>query len=148
MVRSRFVYSVPDEFAGTLSRLLETALSSAEAPVTRRHFPLDVWETPDALMVQAAFPGFPVEAIEITVKDQHLTLRASKEESQESEDRRWLMRERRTGTFERTLELPWPVEASQVSAVMKDGLLTLTLPKAQAIVEQRIPVRLADEPER
>jgi HSP20 family protein len=103
---------------------------------------LDVKETPDKFTVTASVPGVPASDIDITVLGDTLRIRGQrKEETEESgEGGRWLLRERRFGAFERTVSLPSLVKAEEARADFADGVLTVTLPKADVARPKTIPV--------
>jgi HSP20 family protein len=103
---------------------------------------LDVKETPDRFIVTASVPGVPSSDIDITVLGDTLRIRGQrKEETEESgEGGRWLLRERRFGSFERTVSLPALVNPEEAGADFKDGVLTITLPKADVAKPRSIPV--------
>jgi HSP20 family protein len=103
---------------------------------------LDVKETPDHYVVTASVPGVPPSDIDITVLGDTLRIRGQrKEEVEESgEGGRWLLRERRFGAFERTVSLPTVVDSGEAAADFKDGVLTITLPKAEVAKPKSIPV--------
>ena len=104
---------------------------------------LDVRETPDAFVVTASVPGVPAENVDITVLGDTLRIRGERREEREEggQNERWLLRERRFGTFERTVSLPTTVKADAATADFKDGVLTVTLPKAEEARPRSIPVR-------
>ena len=104
---------------------------------------LDVRETPDAFIIHASVPGVPAENVEITVLGDTLRIRGERRDEREegSTSERWLLRERRFGAFERTVALPTAVKADEADAEFKDGVLTVTLPKAEAAKPRSIPVR-------
>jgi HSP20 family protein len=103
---------------------------------------LDVKETPDRFVVTASVPGVPPADIDITILGDTLRIRGQrKEETEESgEGGRWLLRERRFGQFERTVSLPTVVNPEAADADFKDGVLTITLPKAETAKPRNIPV--------
>jgi len=72
-----------------------------------------------------------------------LRIRAERREQREekSEEQRWILREQRFGSFERMINLPTAVKADQANAEFADGILTITLPKAEHARERKIPVR-------
>jgi HSP20 family protein len=104
---------------------------------------LDVRETPEQFVVTASVPGVPPSDIDITVLGDTLRIRGHrKEEVAESpEGSRWLLRERRFGVFERTVSLPSTVDSEGAAADFKDGVLTISLPKADIAKPRSIPVR-------
>jgi HSP20 family protein len=105
---------------------------------------LDVKETPDRFVVTASVPGVPSSDIDISVLGDTLRIRGQRTEEKESEEAgegaRWLLRERRFGAFERTVSLPSVVDAEKAAADFKDGVLTVTLPKAETAKPKNIPV--------
>ena len=104
---------------------------------------VDIRETPEAFVVRASVPGARPEDVDITVLGDILRISGQHREGQESqgENARWLIRERRFAAFERTVRLPTAVQSSAAEADFKDGVLTITLPKAEEARPRSIPVR-------
>jgi len=105
---------------------------------------VDVVETDDALELQADVPGFSANEISVTLHDGVLTLvgkLAETEQEGEETPRKVLFTERRSLSFRRTFKLSFEVNQKAISAVVKDGLLTVTLPKAEAAKPQTIEVK-------
>jgi HSP20 family protein len=104
---------------------------------------LDVKETPEQFIITASVPGVPSSDIDITVLGDTLRIRGPRKEEVEEagESGRWLLRERRFGMFERTVSLPTTVDSEGASADFKDGVLTITLPKAEVAKPRSIPVK-------
>ena len=104
---------------------------------------LDVKETPDTFKVTASVPGVPPSDIDITILGDILRIRGQRKEEVEEtgEGNRWLLRERRFGAFERTVSLPSVVDSEGASADFKDGVLTITLPKAEVAKPRAIPIK-------
>lgn len=108
-----------------------------------RPIPLDVYTTPDEAVVIAAVPGLNPENLEITYARNTLTLSGSVPNTAESEQGQhatWYMRELWSGQFQRTLTLPFEVDASKAEAVFEHGIVRITLPKADWAKPQRIAV--------
>jgi len=103
--------------------------------------PLDVAEDADKYVVRASIPGINPEAVEVTLTDNLLTIKGEMKEEQEKQETNWHVRERRYGTFMRSIALPAPVEADKVEATNENGVLTLRLPKAEAVKPKRIAVK-------
>jgi HSP20 family protein len=107
---------------------------------------LDVEERGDDFVVTTPVPGIKPEDVELSVLGDTLRIRAERREErrEEGEGQRWLLREQRYGAFERLVRLPSPVKADQANAEFRDGILTITLPKAEEARERRIPVRTGE----
>lgn len=106
---------------------------------------VDLRETEDAYVVETVLPGVKAEDVDISVLGDTVRISAEARESQEQQDAKWLIRERRFGAFERTLTLPSQVKADQAEANFSDGILTITLPKAEESRARQIPVRTTVE---
>ena len=117
----------------------------AAGPGTDVSMALDVHETPEAFVVAAALPGVGADDVDVTVLGDTLRIsgRRQEERRQGAPGGRWLLREQRFGAFSRAVRLPTEVKADAVSAEFRDGVLTVTLPKAETARPQSIPVRAA-----
>jgi HSP20 family protein len=102
--------------------------------------PLDVYETPDAIVIEAALPGIRPEEVEVSVLGDTLTLTAGSESESGSEENGYRWREVQRGKVTRSVALPQGVMAEQASATFENGLLRLSVPKAQPAEAVRIPV--------
>ena len=105
---------------------------------------LDVRETADAFVVTASVPGVDPADVDITILGDTLQIRGERREERSEgneQEGRWLVRERRFGAFQRAVSLPMAVKASEANAEFKDGVLTVTLPKADQAKPRTIPVR-------
>jgi HSP20 family protein len=111
-----------------------------ESPLTDWAPALDVYEDKDNLVVQTELPGLKREDINVTLQDGVLVIsgeRRTEEKRNEGEIRR---QERFYGKFQRTLTLPTPVAADKVKAQYKDGILIVTVPKAEEAKPRKIDV--------
>jgi HSP20 family protein len=102
--------------------------------------PIDVHETPDELVVTSALPGVKAEDVEITMTGQTLTLRGEFKADEEIAREQYLYRERRYGSFSRTLQLPVRVQGDRAAATFEDGVLTLHIPKAEEVKPRQIRI--------
>ncbi|CAN5505075.1 Hsp20/alpha crystallin family protein [soil metagenome] len=101
---------------------------------------VDLRESEDAYIVETVLPGATPDNVDISVLGDRLRISAEISESQEQKDARWLVRERRYGSFERSITLPGHVHADDATANFRDGILTVTLPKAEESRARQIPV--------
>jgi HSP20 family protein len=100
--------------------------------------PLDAYVTPDEIVIVANMPGIRPEEVEITLEGDTLTI--TSERSAPMENVSYVMQERPYGRFQRTLNLNVPVQADKAEAHYENGLLTLTIPKAEAVKPKTIQV--------
>lgn len=100
--------------------------------------PVDAWEDQDRLVIQAALPGLTAEEVDVTVEQDSLTIAGSF--PSRDDDRPWLVRERPQGRFERRFTLNMPVEVEKISAEMNAGVITITVPKSEALKPRKIEV--------
>lgn len=119
-------------FWSTLGR--QTQLFNGWSPA------LDLYQNADNVVAMVELPGMRKEDIEISLHDGTLTI--SGERKTESSDGENAERtERVTGKFRRSVTLPARVESDRVSATYKDGILTVTLPKAEEAKPKQIQVK-------
>ena len=91
---------------------------------------LDVYETEDSTVVKTSVPGVKPEDIDITISGNTLTISGETTEEEEVTKDNYIRRERRYGSFSRSVILPEGLEADNAEAAFDDGVLTLTIPKA------------------
>jgi HSP20 family protein len=104
--------------------------------------PVDVHVDDDGYIIKASVPGLKPDEVEIKILDNVVTLSGGAQESQD-ENGRYLMREIGASRFERSFELPDPVDASKAEANLEDGLLTIRLPKAEESRPKLIEIKNA-----
>lgn len=98
---------------------------------------VDVFEDGDAIMVQADLPGLTLEEVSVRVENDLLTL--SGERKQEGEGHS--VRERWFGTFARAFKLPPTIDVERIAATLKDGVLTVRMPKRESLKARKIEVK-------
>jgi HSP20 family protein len=106
---------------------------------------LDVVERADAYVVSAELPGVDPASVEISFENNTLTLRGTKQPSlqpKESEELRVYTAERLSGSFERAVRLPEYVEGDRIEATYVHGVLTITVPKAEAARPRKIEIKV------
>jgi HSP20 family protein len=101
---------------------------------------IDVHETPEELVVTAALPGIAPEDVEITITGQNLMIRGEFKADENVERDQYLYRERRYGAFNRQLQLPVRIEGDRANATFENGLLRLTIPKAEEVKPRQIRI--------
>jgi HSP20 family protein len=124
-----------------MDRLLTGFLGSAGDGLSmfRNQPAANVWERPDAVLVEIEAPGVKSEQLEISVVANELSIKIHRPETTD-EGVTYHRRERPRGTFGRVLRLPVEVNADKVAAELHDGVLTITLPKAESVKPRKINV--------
>jgi HSP20 family protein len=104
---------------------------------------IDMRETDDAFVVEAEMPGVRPDDVDVTLDGRTLVIRGeygTEQEKGDGKNGRYLLRERRSGTYTRAITLPGAVDAEHAESSFENGELTLTLPKAAEARTRRIPV--------
>ncbi|NLI81460.1 MAG: Hsp20/alpha crystallin family protein [Deltaproteobacteria bacterium] len=100
---------------------------------------VDIYESADALTLVADMPGVAAENISIDIKDNQLSLRGNV--TLEGENEQVILQEYGVGDFYRQFTLGKAIDQSKIEATMKDGVLVVTLPKAEAVKPRKITVK-------
>ncbi len=103
---------------------------------------LDVSEDEDTYHIVASVPGISPDDIKITMEDDMLTIEGEVPSGADEENMHYHMRERRYGSFKRSVRFPLTVNADAIEADYNIGLLTLTVPKAEIVKPRRIEVKV------
>lgn len=135
-----------DPFAemGRLRKEMDNLLGTARrgiAPAAGVFPALNVSEDEDNLYVRAELPGVTPEEIEITTKENNLIIKGKRKIAAEGEKVSYHRREREAGSFRRIISLPTRVDADKVTAVSKNGVLTVTLPRAAEVKPRQVEVK-------
>ena len=101
---------------------------------------VDMYETKDELAVKMELPGVSEKDIHLSITGDMLTLKGERRLEQPSKQEDYYRMERWYGRFERTLPLPFPVQSDKVKATFRDGVLTVSLPKAEQIRAREIKI--------
>jgi HSP20 family protein len=104
---------------------------------------VDLSETKDAVVVKAEIPGVEQKDIQVTLQGEMLTIKGEKQQQKEEKDEHYHRVERSYGAFARSFRLPGTVDGAKVTAAFKDGVLTVTLPKAASAKGTTIPIKAA-----
>ena len=103
--------------------------------------PLDVIEEEGQYIVKASMPGVEPDQVEITLNDNVLTIKGETKGESDKNESNYHVRERRYGSFMRHITLPNAVNSEQVEATHENGVLTLRLPKSEAVKPKKISVK-------
>lgn len=126
---------------GLINRLFQEPFSATMPVIEEGALALDISETDEALVIRASLPGFRKEDVNIEVHEGVLTISATREQEIEEQNEKFYRRERRTGSVSRRVALPSMVADDQADAELKDGVLTLRLPKSKKDSPKKISVK-------
>lgn len=102
---------------------------------------VDLYQTDDEVIVKAALPGMKPDDVQISIIDDTLTLKGEFKQTEEKQEKAYSLREQRLGAFERTFGLPTAVVADKARADFENGILTITLPKAEEVKPRMIAIK-------
>ncbi len=141
LVPSERVFEPIRSLTREMDRLFQDVFGdwAVRAPVRFRHDGgewhdaprMDVMDRGNEYVLRAEVPGFRREDLHVDVSENAVTLKGERHEEEAQENERYICRETWSGTFERTIRLPEEIRPDDVTAKLKDGVLTLVLPKAQ-----------------
>jgi HSP20 family protein len=120
---------------------MQRALSRWRTPSTIEFPAVNVWVSGDTALVTTEIPGVDANAIDVSVVGKSLTLRGSRGAEELRENESYHRRERWRGQFTKTIDLPFAVEPGKVEAKFAKGILTITLPRAEAEKPRKISVK-------
>lgn len=103
---------------------------------------IDLIENSDEVIVKAALPGLKADDVQISVRGDTLTLRGNYKQENEKNEATYHIREQHYGAFERTVMLPVDVQSNKAKADFENGLLTITLPKAETVKPKNISINV------
>jgi len=102
---------------------------------------LDVVESEDEYLVKASVPGINPEDLEITFEDNRLTIKGEIKEESEVNEARYHLRERRHGSFSRSIKMPSGIDSDKIVANYEKGVLELHLPKVEEVKPKKITIK-------
>jgi len=127
-----------------MNRLFEQTLSRSRGEegvsATTWTPAVDIYETVDTIVMKAELPGVAREDIQIQINDNTLTLKGERRFAKDVHEESYLRIERAYGSFHRSFTLPATVRQENIRAVFKDGVLELSLPKAEESKPKRISI--------
>lgn len=122
-----------EPFSATMSRpfeLFNRALTRREERNAHRGPAFNIWASEEGAVMTSEIPGVDLESLEISVAGRDVSIKGTRvEESAENE--KVVRRERGKGTFERSFQLPFQIDSSKVEATLNNGVLEVSLPRAE-----------------
>ena len=126
----------------TLQREMNRLFDGYESGTAMSRFPaLNVWGNGENVIVTAELPGLEVDDLDISVVNNQLTIKGERKAEKPAENAVCHRRERVSGTFVRTVRLPFAVENDHVTAKYENGVLSITLPRHEATKPKRIEIK-------
>jgi len=104
--------------------------------------PVDVYETDDAVVVEASIPGVKPEDVDVSITGDTLTIKGETKAERKVERENYIRQERRFGSFCRAVTLPAGLEKDKAEAEFQNGVLRITLPKAEEVKPKSIKVKV------
>jgi HSP20 family protein len=124
-----------------MNRLLSGTSRWPGLSVASSYPAMNVWTDQDGAVVTAELPGINPEDIDISVQNDTLTLRGNRAPDEVQEGGTYHRRERGSGSFTRSFQLPFQVQSDQVEATYAKGVLSITLPRAEADKPKTIAIK-------
>ncbi len=130
-----------DKLRQEVDQLFNSYASGGEPFFSRVYPAINITEDNDNFYVRAELPGVKPESMDISVVEGRLLIRGERKIGTEDEKTNYHRRERESGFFRRTVALPARVSGDKVFAAMKNGILTITLPKAEESKPRKVTVK-------
>jgi HSP20 family protein len=111
------------------------------APMGAANLAIDMYETKDEVVVKAALPGIKPEEVEVSITGNTLTINGESKEEHEVKEQDYIRKERRYGSFSRSVTLPSGLKADKAEATFENGVLTLKVPKSEEVKPKTIKVK-------
>jgi len=115
---------------------IQSITNGGEAPMA-----LDVYQTDEEVVIKASLPGVKPEDVDISITGDTVTIKGEMKEETEVKEENYLHRERRYGTFSRVVQVPASIQEDKAEATFEDGILKLSLPKAEETRPRQIKVK-------
>jgi len=136
------VYRDPfEQLQRELDRMMDVAFGDVRGTTTGVYPPVNVFDGGDAYVVKAELPGVDASHIELEVEEDSLTLRGERIFSEPSAEAAFHRRERPEGQFRRVVRLPGHVASNDIKADLRDGVLTVRLPKAEEARPRKVAIQ-------
>ncbi len=119
----------------------EKPSSSASPEDDEGQLTVDVYQTPDAIVIKSTIAGVKPEDLDVSITNDMVTIRGLRRHDEEVSESDYFYRECYWGGFSRSIILPVDIVAEKADASLKDGILTIRIPKAEALVTKKVKVR-------
>ena len=129
----------------TVDRLFDNVSPNHEWQPTQWGLALDVVENKDDFIVKASVPGINPDDLDISYANDILTIKGEIKSDSEHKENQYHLRERRFGTFTRSISLPIKIKGDAIEASYHDGVVTLRLPKSEQVKPRRIAIKVGDQ---
>ena len=131
-----------------MSNRLSRSVNDSYTPRTEDSFgtwapPVDIFERQDYLVIRAEVPGVQKEDMDVRIENGVLTLHGERKQETEVQEENAHRMERVYGAFTRSFSLPTTVDAAKVAATYKDGVLEVTVPKAESAKPKKVEIQAA-----
>ncbi len=134
-------FRLQEEVDRLFNGLFDVPSECGVGQIWRRNFPaINLWEEGESLVAEAEVPGMTLNDLEVFVQDNELTIKGTRPEKP-VEVLAIHRRERGIGGFARTVQLPLEVDPARVEANLREGVLTVKLPKTAAVMPRKIEVK-------
>ena len=138
----RSAFSELERMRQDMDRLTEGLGGRSSGLPTAGVFPLvNLTEDKDGYYIRAELPGLKADELNISATGNTFSISGQRKIASEGQDIRYHRREREAGSFSRIISLPGEVDADKVEAKLKDGILTVHIPKAEAVKPKQIAVK-------
>jgi HSP20 family protein len=139
--RARDVHAMQNEMSRLLDGFLRGGMPDMGARRRDSWTPaVDMYEGDEAFTLKAELPGFSKDDVQVEIKDNRLTLKGERKRETDVKEAQYHRVERVYGAFQRSFKLPAVVDADKAEAIFKDGVLKLTLPKAEKAKPKQISI--------
>jgi HSP20 family protein len=129
----------------TVDRLFDNASSDHEWQSMQWGLAVDVVENKDDFIIKASVPGINPDDLDVSYADDTLTIKGEVKADNEVKENQYHLRERRYGSFARSISLPTKIKGDAIEAAYQNGVLTLRLPKAEEVKPKRIAIKVDDQ---
>jgi HSP20 family protein len=140
----RNMLSLGEPFDGFFDEWFQRPSRLWLVPSWAESLPLDVYREDGHLVIKAEVPGVSSEDIDISVKDNVLTISGETKSEEEVKEEDYVRRERRYGSFCRSLALPVEAEGGKAEASFEDGVLTVTVPVAEEPQPEAVKIEVKE----